>query len=181
MNPSDKLVIGQNNSIKTSFYRGVSTWVLRYRHKKRKWNFENWLARSFLSMMFRQQMLQCKKWIYIFWVESDGKWVELGGASANVCIFGIFWETKCGVLFQTIANTPAESFKCSDCASHEDNLCQLITPKSTKKVRLHLPGKRCVLAFSWTLISWEASVSECSPSLTHQYQMIHLASYKDVF
>ena len=83
---------------------------------------------------------------------------------------------------QTNTNTPAESFKCSDCASHEDNLCQLITPKSTKKVRLYLPGKRCVLAFSWTLISWEASVSECSPSSTHQYQMIHLASYyKDVF
>ena len=138
-------------------------------------------------MMFRQQMLQCKKWIYIFWVESDGKWVELGGASANVCIFGIFWEAKCGVLFSD--NRPKQTQTPQQKVSNvlialivSDNLCQLITPKSTKKVRLHLPGKRCVLAFSWTLISWEASVSECSPSSTHQYQMIHLASYyKDVF
>ena len=147
MNPSDKLVIGQNNSIKTSFYRGMSTWVLRYRYKKRKWNFENWLAGSFLSMMFRQQMLQCKKWIYIFWVESDGKWVELGGASANVYIFGIFWETKCGVLFQTIANTPAESFKCSDCAYREWQLVSVDNPKVNQKREIVPSWKKMRVGF----------------------------------
>ena len=60
-------------------------------------------------------------------------------------------------------------------------LVSVDNPKVNQNVRLYLPGKRCVLAFSWTLISWEASVSECSPSSTHQYQMIHLASYQNVF